>query len=286
MSVNLRPSSARVAGFTVLAFFSVPLFAAAPAPASSPWDTTALNLLKEAHADFAALPESDRDARFGEAVTLLNLQPKTDANLDRAAALFNALIAADATDHLGISARYFLARIPQVHRVNPDTAAALALFRELAALDSPHPLAQRAVIQVALLELFEPGVTADEARVRFDRLVARGASLTDPSAVRDFNLVMGDAALRFGFPDEVALGHLIAADRAGIARAATRRDTWVRIAELARRAHRPDIAADYYNRFLKNFPRDARRLLVEQHLASLPPFGRVPARSVPALSSR
>ncbi len=253
----------------LLLLLSAPLFASDPAPASSPWELTALGLLKEAHAAFAELPSEDREARFGEAVTLLNLQPKTDANLDRAAALFTAIAASNATDHLGISSRYFLARIPQVHRVNPDVSAALVIFRELSTLDSPHPLAQRAVVQLALIELFEPDIPPDEVRTRFERLATRGASLNEPSAIRDFNLVMGDVALRFKFGEDIALDHLLAGERAGIARAGTRRDTWIRIAELARRTGRTDIATSYYNLFLKNFPRDARRLMVKERLTAL-----------------
>lgn len=238
-------------------------------PPPSAWDNAALGLLKEAHASFAKQPAEDREARFGEAVTLINLQPKTDANLDRAAALFTAIAASNAADHLGISSRYFLARIPQVHRVTPDVSAALVIFRELATLDSPHPLAQHAVVQLALIELFEPGIPPDEIRTRFERLSTRGVSLNEPSAIRDFNLVMGDAALRFKLGDAIALDHLLAGERAGIARAGTRRDTWIRIAELARRTGRTDIATSYYNLFLENFPRDARRLMVKERLAAL-----------------
>lgn len=251
------------------ALLAAPLFAADSA-SPSPWDQTALGLFKDAHAAFAKQPASDREARFGEAVTLLSLQPKTDANLDRAASLFNAIAAADATDDLGLSARYYLARIPQVHRATPDTAAALALFRELAAIDSPHPLAQRAVVQVALLELYEPRLASAEIRARFAALATRGATLTEPSALRDFHMVMGDAALRFGLGDDLALDHLLAADRAGIARAITQRDTWLRIAELARRTGRTDVSKTYYTKFLDTFPRDSRRLAVKDRLAALP----------------
>lgn len=247
----------------------VPLPAAPSESASSPWEQTARGLLKEAHSAFASHPSPDREARFGEAVTLINLQPKTDGNLDRATALFSAIAATGADDHLGLSSRYFLARIPHVHRASQDLPAALAMYRELAALDSPHPLAQRALVQLALLELFEPRLPVERARERFDRLAARGAALTDPPSIRDFHLVMGDAALRLNLGDGIALGHLLAADRAGIARAITQRDSWVRIAGLASRCGRHDIAADYYNRFLQTFPRDTRRLMIRERLAAL-----------------
>ncbi len=254
--------------FLFLLALSPALFAA---DTPSPWDQTALGLFKDAHVAFAEQPASaGREARFGEAVTLISLQPKTDANLDHAASLFEAIVAANATDDLGISSRYYLARIPQIHRATPDTAAALTGFRELAALDSPHPLAQRAVVQVALIELFEPLLSASEVRARYDRLAQRGASLTEPSALRDFHMVMGDAALRFSLGDTLALDHLLAADRAGIARAITKRDTWLRIAELGRRTGRTEVAKTYYAKFLDTFPRDSRRLTVKERLAALP----------------
>ncbi|MFH1496829.1 MAG: hypothetical protein ABII82_03290 [Verrucomicrobiota bacterium] len=256
-----------IAGWLLLA---APLIALADAPpAQSLWDQTALGLFKDAHRAFAGQPAGDREARFGEAVTLLNLQPKTDGNLDRAAALFADIAANNPDDDLGVSARYFTARIAQVHRFTPDLNAALAGYRELAALDSPHPLAQRAVVQLALSELFDPGLSIDDVRSRFQQLAARGERLTVPPVRRDFHLVMGDAALRFKLGHDVALAHLLAADRAGITRAITRRDTWLRIANLARLTGQDDIAADYYGRFLEKFPRDSRGLMVREHLASL-----------------
>lgn len=245
------------------------LFAADSLLAPSAWDQAAVGLFKDAHAAFAQQSPADRETRFGEAVTLINLQPKTDANLDHAASLLTAIAATGSTDELGISARYYLARIAQFHRASPDNAAALRIYRELSDLSSPHALAQRAVVQVALLELFEPRLAPAEIRARFDRLDARGAALTEPSAIRDFHLVMGDAALRFNLGDSPALDHLLAADRAGITRAATQRDTWIRIAELARRTGRNDVAIAYYQRFLENFLRDSRRLMITERLAAL-----------------
>lgn len=262
---------------TLYFLLAAPLLAAEPAAAPNPWDMAAFGLFKDAHILFSEQPDADRETRFGEAVTLINLQPKTESNLDRAAAIFTEIAAASPTDELGVNARYFLARIEQIHRVKPDTSAALALYRELAALDSDHPLAQRAVVQLALLELFEPGQTASEVRARFERLAARGVTLTDPSAIRDFNLVLGDAALRFDLGDTLALDHLLAADRAGIARAITQRDTWLRIAELARRTRRDDVAATYYQRFLENFPRDTRQLMLKERLAELAGRKPIPA---------
>ncbi len=252
-------------------FLAVLLPAADPGDPPSPWDQATLGLIREAYRNFARQAGPNREARFGEAVTLLNLQPKTGANLDRAASLFTDIIATEPADGLGVSARYYVARIAHVHRTSPDDATALRIYRELADLSSPHPLAQRALVQLALMEIFEPRLDPAEVRVRFERLTARGAALTESSAVRDFHLVMGDAALRFNLGEAIALDHLLAADRVGLARAATQRDTWVRIAELGRRTGRNDIAVTYYQRFLENFPRDSRRRMIIERLAALLP---------------
>ncbi len=254
---------------SILAILTAPLLASDPVGDTSPWDDAALGLFADAHAAFARHKNPDRETRFGEAVTLINLQPKTDANLDRAASLLNEIIATDSTDLPGIGARYYLARIAQIHRASPDPSTAVRLYRELAGLSSPHPLAQRAVVQLALLEIFASGIDSAEVRTRFDHLSELGAGLSDPSVVRDFHLVMGDAALRFKLGDATALDHLLAAERAGIVRATTQRDTWVRIAELGRRTGRNDVAIAYYRRFLENFLRDSRRRMISERLASI-----------------
>ena len=235
----------------------------------SAWDLVALGLVNEAHDAFEDHPPEDRTARFGEAVTLINLQPKTRSNLDRAEKLLALVAAHDGDDELGVGARYYLARIAQFHRPSPDLPEALRIYHQLAASESRAALAQRALVQIALIELFEPGVPREEVAARFDRLALRGKTLTEPSARRDFNLVMGDAALRFELGDTVALDHLLTADETGLARPITQRDTWVRIAELARRAGRDETAITYYRRFADTFVRDSRNTMVSQRLKTL-----------------
>jgi hypothetical protein len=257
--------SSRISAVLLLA---TPL-AASSSDEPSAWDQVALGLLREANEAFAEQPEGDRKARFGEAITLINLQPKTDANLERAAALLTGVVSSGADDMFGVAARYYLARIAQFHRSSPDTREALRLYHELAALNSTHLLAQRAMVQIAIIELFEPGVAPEEIRARYERLSGRGTSLTEASAIRDFNLVLAEAALRFKLGNSLALDHLIAADKAGLARPVTERDTWVRIAELARETGRNDVAIAYYRRFLTTFRRDSRNVMITERLNAL-----------------
>lgn len=239
-----------------------------PAVDQSPWALASLGLFKDAHDAFARDTGGGRFARLGEAATLLNIQPRTTANINRAAAMLERVVEEEGGDAIGITARYLRARISHIHRKAPDPVDAAARYRELAALGPVHSLTQRALVQLALIELFEPGVPVAELRGRHDRLAALGRGLVDASARRDFYLVMGDAALRLGFDDVVAMEHLIEADRAGISRTGTLRDNWLRIAGLAERAGRSDVAVAHYERFLAAALRDTRRLAVEQRLAS------------------
>lgn len=268
---------------SLLALALAPLALGAAAPsAPDPWEQASLGLFKDAHNAFATATAADRETRFGQAVTLINLQPKTEANLDRAAEILRSLAApsaAPATDDLALSARYFLGRIAQVHRRPPNLAEAKRIYRELAELDTRHPLAQRAVVHLALIELFEPGLPVATVRELHESFARRADRLTDPAAIRDFNLVLGDAAIRFELGDAIALRHLAAADQAGIARSTTQADTLLRIAELARRIGDSGTATAYYRRFLDENRRDPRRLTVMDRLAAL--GADVSAKSLP-----
>jgi hypothetical protein len=243
------------------------------------WQEASLGLFNSAHRAFAAEAPSSREARFGEAITLLNVQPKTNANLNRAAALFDELadsVPASGADDIAISARYFLARIPQVHRSPPVPVEARRRFEQLIAatggLDgnvSVHPLAQRALVEIAIIDLYSAALPENDLRVRITALAARGAALTDTDARRDLHFTLGDAALRFRLGDELALEHLLAADAAGFSRLTVQASTWVCIAGIAHRTGRHDVAVTYYTKFLDTFVRDSRRRLVEERLATL-----------------
>ena len=210
-----------------------------------------------------------REAQLGLAVTLINCQPLTQGNVDRAAGILESLRSADDDDQTGIAAAYYLARVEQVHRFQPDPARALTLYDELAARHPSHRLGQMALVKAGMIRLFQVRPIEEQLRL-FDRIAAGGKALTDPDARRDFHLMLADAATMMQLSDERALEHLIEADRAGLAKRKTAGDVWVRIGELARKLHRTDLAATYYRRFAEEFPRDERTLLVRQRLGELP----------------
>lgn len=231
------------------------------------WQQTALNLFNDANLSFAEL--SGREARFGEAVTLLQVQPKTNANVDRAVALFGEVLAENAGDKLGITARYYLGRIEQLHRspINPEAAA--GHFRQLVQEYPAHPMAEQALVKLALIELYG-NATDVERQAAFERLAGSVATLKTADAIRDLNLILAEAGLRFGQSPAMALDHYIAAEQAGIHLTTVRGSVLVAIGELARQVGRVDVARRYYELFLQDFQRDTRRRLIRERLAALP----------------
>lgn len=233
----------------------------------SAWEDAALGLFDSANREFAKL--SGDEARLGEAVTLLLRQPKTDANINRAAELLATLADKSPGSPLAIRAKYYLGRIAQTHRTPNNPELARRLFRELAGAHPGHPYADLATVKLAILEIYDHVPEADR-RARFDAFVAAAATLESPSARRDLNLLLADASQRFGYGPVLTLDCLLAADRVGIARRVEQGNTWVRIGQLAHEAGRFEIARDYYKKYLATFIRDNRRLMVAERLAALP----------------
>lgn len=232
------------------------------------WQDTALNLTKEANQGFAAL--AGREADFGEAITLLQIQPKTDVNIRRSATLLEGVITENAADELGIAARYYLGRLEQVHRtpLNPQAAAGhyAVLIREF----PTHPLTEQAIVKLALLELYTPNIDKDARRQTFEKFLRLGEGFKTHDAIRDLNLILANAALRLELGDELALHSYIAAHRAGIHLTAVRGNVIVSIGELARKTGRTELAREYYRLFLDQFQRDNRRLTIRERLDALP----------------
>jgi tetratricopeptide (TPR) repeat protein len=241
---------------------------AAASPAAAAWQDASVGLFSDALLAFQKLEGAD--ARYGEALGLLMRQPKTAGNVDRAAEMLSALVAAEPDSETGIAARYHLGRIEQTHRMTPDPVAARRVFQELVAAHPAHPYAQQAVVKLAIIDLYER-VPADTRRARFDAFVEQTASLSDPVARRDLRLLLADAAQRFDYPALLALDLLVGADEDGIARRAEQANVWVRIGILAAENKRPEIARAYFEKFLATYIRDSRRLPIEEMLANLPP---------------
>jgi hypothetical protein len=232
------------------------------------WENASLGLFNEANRAFAKL--SGDEARLGEAVTLLLRQPKTDANVRRSTELLSALIKNSPDSPLAITSKYYLGRISQTHSTPNDPAAARAIFKELIASHPGHPYADLATVKLALIELYDQVPDATR-RARFDEFAALAPQLKSPSARRDLSIELADTSQRFGYDPVLALDFLLAADQVGIARRIEQGNVWVRIGQLAQENGRPEIARDYYNKYLSTFIRDNRRRMIKERLAALPP---------------
>lgn len=236
------------------------------------WKTASLTLVNESNAEFRELLAKDtpdrRQLRFGEAATLINVQPKTAANLDNAVAVFQDLAEEDPNDDIAVYSRYLIGRVAQIHRLDADLELAANTYRELLRDHPQNKFAQRAVPKLAVIELFDPLRSPDDQTGALE-IEAFAANLTDPLAIRDTALMLADYYTMIAPNDTKALENLLIANEQGIQRYKFRATVLVRIAELSRRTGNPDQAVDYYQMFLDEFQRDQRRTLIEERIEEL-----------------
>jgi tetratricopeptide (TPR) repeat protein len=241
-----------------------------PASPDEPWAALTRYRFPEARAAFAAGPETVAN-RFGLALSLINLQPKTDANLARADSLLQAIgAAASPGDDHAAAARYYRGRIQQVHLRRPDPAAARRIYR---ALMDDYPASfwgQLAGIKWMTLELYatEPaaGISA-----RLSQLETLAPFFSRPQLAKDYHNIMANAYEGLGLSPDRAYAHLARCWQIGVARGVDQGDFLARLGTLATRLGRTEEARHYFGEFLRRFARDERRFLIEQQLARLPP---------------
>lgn len=267
-----RPRTLR--SIMAVALGTVVCAAASAAPGSSlhdAWAAAAAGVFPEAHALFSQAGSEavfPREAKLGQALTLLRLQPKTERRIASAADLLDQLIEEDSTDAVGVEARYFRARVEHVHRMPPRPRAAVQHYEELIRSHPKSALAGQAWVKLALIELYDPESARSPAET-FTRFAEQAAEIESSSARRDLHLVLGEAALRLSLGETEALEQFVAASRLEPRLRPTRADTLVRIGELASALGRGETARSHYRLFLEEYPRDPRRLAVAQHLAAL-----------------
>jgi hypothetical protein len=268
----VAPNAVKRSAATIFACAALCLVGGMTVKAESGWDLTARYRFNEAREAFAngrgATTAEQRLNHLGEANALLNVQPRTNANLAECIRLLEEVVAGGPTDDLGVTAVYLLGRIEEIHRPTPDIAAAMRRYRQLAESGSIHPLAQLGIVQLALLTVYRPISPLPPA----ERLAAAeqiGLLLKLPSAQSDFHLLLARSYLFFGESKEQALAHFLAAHQLGIAAERTRADADFSTAELAREIGRTKIAAQFYTEFLSENPRDFRSWTARQELAGL-----------------
>lgn len=251
-----------------LALGATPLAASTTSPAadSAPWDLLSRLQTNEALAAFA--DAEGEEARYGEAVTLLNVQPKTQANIQRAAHLLETL-AARAESPQAPAARYHLARIAQLHATPPRPDEALARYRELAAAYPGHPYADAASAKIALLTLYRDLPPADWDAA-FRGTVGLLPAVASAEARRDIHLILGFAALRMRADHELALPHLVVALESGLSlRVSRHKIVLLQAAESARILGDLPRAIAFYEAYLSGYPYDFRGHEIRQIVQTL-----------------
>ncbi|AHF89940.1 hypothetical protein OPIT5_06625 [Opitutaceae bacterium TAV5] len=232
------------------------------------WRAASMGLVSEARAAFTHA--DSREARFGEAITLLLVQPKTDSNVERAARLLNDIIRTGETDDLGLIARYHLGRLEQAHRTPPDLSAATAHYRKLRELSPSHPLAEQALVKLGIIELYAPDINDDRRRALYDDYGRQADKLVTSDSRRDLHFLLAQVGQRYRFDKTSILNHYLASEKEGIRRTITRADVYVSIVQLARDLGRNPVARQYSDKFLAEFLRDNRRLMIQEIRDALP----------------
>lgn len=236
-----------------------------PARPADGWHDAILLLYNDAHRTFrqGSLEQTDdsREWRLGQALTLLNLQPRTDTNISRSESLLDELVAENAGDEIGIVSRYFLARINQVHRLTPDPEAALQAFRALLDDQPGHLFGQYAGVKWALTYL-GTAPTPESRRERLLEIETLIPAITLPGPAKDFHLFLAESAERYSSDPAKSLEHLLTAVNLGISKRNLRGDVYVRIGEIARDLGRTTLALEYHHRFIDEFPRDLRTFTI------------------------
>ena len=240
----------------------------------SAWKKTGDFLYHEAADEFGDLLDEHRgnviQLKFGLALNLINKQPKTQANLERARGLFSEVYSSEGMDGLGVAARYYVGRIWEVHQLDADLAEAERIYGEIIAAHPHHFYAQLAATRYALIRFYTVA-SREERMERFEELEPLAENLVRPGIRSQFHNLMGDLATRYELPLEKALYHYREAVAAGIQNFRIRRDVLVSVGEIARELGEVSIAVEFFERFLREFPRDKRNILIRERLTLLRP---------------
>lgn len=235
-------------------------------PLLSAWQDAANYSFNEAHQKIIALRSnpsiSSRELDYAEAILLLNVQPKTESNIQEASQLFQS-VAANGADELSLYARYYIARILHVHQSVPDLIKAEASYLELIGQYPQHILAQESLLKLSILYLYELK-KEEPMEKRIQKVNLLGQKITDPVISGMYHGMMADCLLRFSSSSKKeALDHLLLYENAGIQRPKKRAFTLIQIGLISRELGDYSISKKYFGKFLTEFKRDGRVFIVK-----------------------
>ncbi len=227
------------------------------------WQSLSYGFYRDAGDAFLRAGDS-REARLGAAIAQINRSPITATSLAGARRQLEALFVTD--DEIAHAARYFLARLHQLHPIAPDPAAAARQFETLVATGADDVWCRLALVKLAILQLTTlPAPGGFEARLA--TVTSCFTRTADAGAQRDLHLVVAEVRLHHQRYDSGTRAHLQAALAAPALNDDIRADLLIQIARISEILGETETSRSYYQRFLREFPRDRRQSTVELILA-------------------
>lgn len=191
---------------------------------------------------------------YTRALLTLNLPTRSVDNTQRAAALFEQVARhPQAPVAWVVSARYYLARIDEVHWREARPQAAARAYHELYQQYPEQPKAQLAAVRACMIDLYalevrSPDEVIAEATQRLERF-------TDPVARQLMRSVLADAHLRFTGNQEQALHFLLSQLVGPFPNENARGSVMFRAGRLAHALGYDEQAAELLASFAREFPR-------------------------------
>lgn len=208
--------------------------------------------------------------RMGLAMALLNTQPRSQADVERAAVILRQLSEGAADEEVASWALYFLGRIDQAHRKEVDEQAALVTYGKLIERFPASEAAELARIKRGLLELYSPGDDVDRAGV-LGRLEEELPLISSAPTRQQLHHVIAEGLLFFQLSRERALDHFIAAHKLGEFIPNSEPGALYRIAALAQDLGRREVAARHFRALVERHPTSPMLYEATQRLAELEP---------------
>lgn len=211
---------------------------------------------------------AERERKLGEAVALLNVQPRTQGNIARASTVLQEVVDAGTPDKAESFARFYLARIAEIHQTPADLAKARAIYLELLKSGPTVPIAEYGASKIVLIDLYD-NITPEEFERRMTELEKLEPFLKTAQGRREFHANIGIACAELGGPNDRLLKHLIAADEEGFTQWQTESIVWLLIADAAEKSGDKELARKYYQKFSEKYKRDNRFYAVMEKLKRL-----------------
>lgn len=213
--------------------------------------------------------QATAESRFALALALLNEQPKTRSNLDKARLLFESIHTEHTDEELGAGALYFLARIEHAHSTPLNPRRAEGLYRQLFESHPKSDYGERAFLFYSILRQH----AAAPLSVKRTEMMALDTDaeqrLRSPVIQRLYHFAAGLAWSRVLQDDERALAHHRRVYVLGLESDFEFANLLLRIAELERRRGDANAALRFYREFLQRAPADRRSGLVADWVRTL-----------------